>query len=74
MIARCGKSTCLKSINRMNDLIPNCRIEGEILVNDQDIYADNTSTCCVKRRHGFPKANPFPMSIYDNIYGPAPMA
>jgi phosphate transport system ATP-binding protein len=69
----CGKSTCLKSINRMNDLIPNCRIEGEILVNDQDIYADNIDINLLRKNVGmvFQKANPFPMSIYDNIaYGP----
>lgn len=69
----CGKSTCLKSINRMNDLVPNCRIEGQILVNDQDIYADNIDLNLLRKNVGmvFQKANPFPMSIYDNIaYGP----
>ena len=68
----CGKSTLLKTINRMNDLVENCRIDGKVLLDGKDVYADipvNT----LRKRVGmvFQKPNPFPMSIYDNIaYGP----
>ncbi len=68
----CGKSTLLKSINRMNDLVENCRITGSILLDGKDVYKDiNVNT--LRKRVGmvFQKPNPFPMSIYDNIaYGP----
>ena len=69
----CGKSTCLKTINRMNDLVDNCRIEGLVEVEGQDIYADNLDINLLRKNVGmvFQKANPFPMSVYDNIaYGP----
>lgn len=68
----CGKSTLLKSLNRMNDLVEGCRIEGDVLLDGEDIYGDmNVNT--LRKRVGmvFQKPNPFPMSIYDNIaYGP----
>ncbi len=65
----CGKSTVLRCFNRMNDLIPIARIEGEVLFEGQDIYADNVDPVEVRRRIGmvFQKPNPFPKSIYDNI-------
>ena len=69
----CGKSTLLKSLNRMNDLVEGCKITGEILLDDMDIYAKNTDVNMLRKRVGmvFQKANPFPMSIYDNVaYGP----
>lgn len=70
----CGKSTFLKSLNRMNDLIENCRIEGSVLLDGQDIYKNgNINVNLLRKRVGmvFQKPNPFPMSIYDNIaYGP----
>lgn len=69
----CGKSTYLKSLNRMNDLIPDCKITGQFLLDGEDIYADGVDTNVLRRRIGmvFQKPNPFPMSIYDNIaYGP----
>lgn len=69
----CGKSTFLKSLNRMNDLIPGCRVEGEILLDGQDIYANDYDVNLLRKRVGmvFQHPNPFPMSIYDNIaYGP----
>ncbi len=68
----CGKSTLLKSINRMNDLIEGCRIEGEILLDGENIY-NTKDVNILRKRIGmvFQKPNPFPMSIYDNIaYGP----
>ena len=68
----CGKSTLLKSLNRMNDLVEGCRIEGEILLDGEDIYGD-IDVNHLRKRVGmvFQKPNPFPMSIYDNIaYGP----
>lgn len=68
----CGKSTVLKSLNRMNDLVPKCRITGDILLDGKDIY-HNTDVNELRRRVGmvFQQPNPFPMSIYDNIaYGP----
>ena len=68
----CGKSTLLKSLNRMNDLIEGCRIEGDIRLDGEDIYGD-MDVNLLRKRVGmvFQKANPFPMSIYDNIaYGP----
>lgn len=70
----CGKSTFLKTLNRMNDLIENCRIEGSVLLDGQDIYKNgNINVNLLRKRVGmvFQKPNPFPMSIYDNIaYGP----
>ncbi len=68
----CGKSTFLKSINRMNDLIEGCRITGEVLLDDENVYGDMDINR-LRKRVGmvFQKPNPFPMSIYDNIaYGP----
>ena len=68
----CGKSTLLKSLNRMNDLVEGCRIEGNIRLDGEDIYG-NMDVNLLRKRVGmvFQKANPFPMSIYDNIaYGP----
>ena len=68
----CGKSTLLKSINRMNDLVEGCKITGELLLDDQNIYG-NMDVNVLRKRVGmvFQKPNPFPMSIYDNIaYGP----
>jgi phosphate transport system ATP-binding protein len=69
----CGKSTFLRTINRMNDLIPGARVAGELLVDGQDIYASDVDPVAVRRRIGmvFQRPNPFPMSVYDNIaYGP----
>jgi len=69
----CGKSTLLKSINRMNDLVQGCRIEGKIELDGEDIYDKKTDVNILRKRVGmvFQKANPFPMSIYNNIaYGP----
>lgn len=69
----CGKSTLLKSLNRMNDLIEECRIEGDILLDGKDIYKDSIDVNVLRKRVGmvFQRPNPFPMSIYDNIaYGP----
>lgn len=68
----CGKSTVLKSLNRMNDLIPDCKIEGKIMLDGVDIYKD-IDVNILRKRVGmvFQKPNLFPMSIYDNIaYGP----
>lgn len=68
----CGKSTLLKSLNRMNDLVENCRIDGKVLLDGEDIYG-NIDVNHLRKRVGmvFQKPNPFPMSIYDNIaYGP----
>lgn len=69
----CGKSTFLKTINRMNDLIPDVKITGEIKYKEQNIFASNVDVNDLRREVGmvFQKPNPFPMSIYDNIaYGP----
>ena len=68
----CGKSTLLKSLNRMNDLVEGCKIEGEILLDNQNIYK-SMDVNLLRKRVGmvFQKPNPFPMSIYDNIaFGP----
>ena len=68
----CGKSTLLKTLNRMNDLIENCRIEGTVLLDNEDIYG-KMDVNLLRKRVGmvFQKPNPFPMSIYDNIaFGP----
>ena len=69
----CGKSTLLKSINRMNDLVEGCKIDGLIALDGEDIYGNNMDVNLLRKRVGmvFQKANPFPMSIYDNVaYGP----
>lgn len=65
----CGKSTVLRCFNRMNDLIPSARIDGEVLFQGENIYADYVDSVEVRRRIGmvFQKANPFPKSIYDNV-------
>ena len=68
----CGKSTFLKTLNRMNDLIPDCRVEGSITLDGEDIYG-SMDVNLLRKRVGmvFQKPNPFPMSVYDNIaYGP----
>lgn len=67
----CGKSTLLKSLNKMNDLVENCKIEGEILLDGEDINKLNVNILRKKIGMVFQKPNPFPMSIYDNIaFGP----
>ena len=68
----CGKSTLLKTLNRMNDLVEGCRIEGNVLLDEENVYG-NLDVNVLRRRVGmvFQKPNPFPMSVYDNIaYGP----
>lgn len=68
----CGKSTLLKTFNRMNDLIEDCKINGQVLLDGENIYG-NMDTNLLRKRVGmvFQKPNPFPMSVYDNIaYGP----
>ena len=68
----CGKSTFIRLFNRMNDLIPRCRIEGRILLDGEDIYAADADVVNIRRRVGmvFQKPNPFPKSIFDNVaYG-----
>lgn len=69
----CGKSTLLRSLNRMNDLTPGTRVEGKLLLDDEDIYAPGVDVVDIRRRIGmvFQRPNPFPKSIYDNVaYGP----
>ncbi|WP_035054454.1 phosphate ABC transporter ATP-binding protein PstB [Carnobacterium pleistocenium] len=69
----CGKSTLIKSLNRMNDLIEGCKIEGEILLDEKNIYKKDFNVNELRKKVGmvFQQPNPFPMSIYDNIaYGP----
>ena len=69
----CGKSTFLRTLNRMNDLIPNVKIEGEVIYNDKNIYDKNVDIYNLRKEVGmvFQKPNPFPMNIYDNVaYGP----
>ena len=69
----CGKSTFLKTLNRMNDLVPDVKITGSVRYRGEDIYAPGTDVNELRRQIGmvFQKPNPFPMSIYDNIaYGP----
>ena len=69
----CGKSTFLKTLDRMNDLIPGVRITGSVRYGQQDIYSPTTDVSQLRREIGmaFQKPNPFPMSIYDNVaYGP----
>ena len=69
----CGKSTYLKTINRMNDLVKGVRIQGEVLLDGENIYAPSVDVTLLRKKVGmvFQRPNPFPMSIYDNIaYGP----
>jgi len=68
----CGKSTFLRSLNRMNDLIPGIRVEGSVELDGEDIYSDAMDVIQLRRRIGmiFQRSNPFPKSIYDNVaYG-----
>ena len=69
----CGKCTYLKTLNRMNDLVPNVTINGKVLIDGEDIYDPKVDTTLLRKKVGmvFQQPNPFPMSIYDNIaYGP----
>jgi phosphate transport system ATP-binding protein len=69
----CGKSTFLRSINRLNDLIPGCRVTGDLLIDGANVYDPRVDLVSLRRRIGlvFQKPNPFPKSIYENIaYGP----
>ena len=69
----CGKSTFLKTLNRMNDLVDGVRIDGNVLLDGEDIYDPSVDTTILRKKVGmvFQQPNPFPMSIYDNIaYGP----
>ena len=69
----CGKSTFLKTLDRMNELIPGVRVEGQVLYRGEDIYAPSVDVSRLRREVGmvFQKPNPFPMSSYDNVaYGP----
>ncbi|HYG60334.1 MAG TPA: phosphate ABC transporter ATP-binding protein PstB [Symbiobacteriaceae bacterium] len=69
----CGKSSFLRTINRMNDLVPGVRIQGRITLDGNDIYAPDVDVVLLRKRIGmvFQRPNPFPMSIYDNVaYGP----
>lgn len=69
----CGKSSLLRSINRINDLIQNCRVSGELLIDEENIYEGKVDVYDLRRRIGmvFQKPNPFPKSIYENVaYGP----
>ena len=68
----CGKSTLLRCLNRMNDLVDSCRIEGEVIIDGQDIYKDVKDVSLLRRKVGmvFQKPNPFPMSVFENVaYG-----
>jgi phosphate transport system ATP-binding protein len=68
----CGKSTLLRCINRMNDLVDGCRIEGQIILDEEDIYGKSVNVADLRRKVGmvFQKPNPFPKSIYENVaYG-----
>jgi len=72
----CGKSTFLRCLNRMNDTIPGTRVEGKILLDGKDIYAEDMDVVTLRQRVGmvFQKPNPFPQSIYDNVaFGPRVM-
>jgi len=69
----CGKSTFLRTLNRMNDIIPGTRVTGDVLIDDEDIYAGGVDVVMLRKRVGmvFQKSNPFPKSIRDNVaYGP----
>jgi phosphate transport system ATP-binding protein len=65
----CGKSTFLRTLNRMNDIIPDTRVEGEVLIDGRSVYAPETNVVDLRRRVGmvFQKSNPFPKSIFDNV-------
>jgi len=68
----CGKSTFLRTLNRMNDIVPGARVEGSVRIDDRDIYASSVDVVDLRRRVGmvFQKSNPFPKSIFDNVaYG-----
>ena len=68
----CGKSTFLRTLNRMNDVIPATRVEGEVLIDDHNVYATGTDVVELRRKVGmvFQKSNPFPKSIFENVaYG-----
>jgi len=69
----CGKSTLIRCFNRMNDLVPSCRIEGSVTYHEQDIYSKDADPVDIRKKIGmvFQKPNPFPKSIYENVaYGP----
>jgi len=69
----CGKSTFLRTLNRMNDIIPSAKVEGEVLLDGQSIYSPATDVAELRRRVGmvFQRPNPFPLSVFDNVaYGP----
>jgi phosphate transport system ATP-binding protein len=68
----CGKSTFLRTLNRMNDIIPGTRVDGHVQIDGQDIYANGTDAVALRRKVGmvFQKSNPFPKSIFENVaYG-----
>jgi len=68
----CGKSTFLRTLNRMNDIVPGARVEGKVTIDGQDIYASSVDVVDLRRRVGmvFQRSNPFPKSIFDNVaYG-----
>ena len=68
----CGKSTFLRTLNRMNDIIPGARVEGQVKLDDQDVYGPGTDVVALRRRVGmvFQKSNPFPKTIFENVaYG-----
>jgi phosphate transport system ATP-binding protein len=69
----CGKTTFLRCINRMNDVIPSCRVEGKLSIDGDDLYAEGVDVVALRARVGmvFQKPNPFPKSVYENVaYGP----
>ncbi|WP_249029083.1 phosphate ABC transporter ATP-binding protein PstB [Tannockella kyphosi] len=69
----CGKSTFLKTLNRMNDYVKSCKITGEVILDEEDIYDSRVDTTVLRKKIGmvFQQPNPFPMTIYDNVaYGP----
>jgi phosphate transport system ATP-binding protein len=69
----CGKSTFLRTLNRMNDIIDGTRLEGRVLIDNEDIYGNDTDVVALRKKVGmvFQKSNPFPKSIFDNVaYGP----
>jgi phosphate transport system ATP-binding protein len=69
----CGKSTFLRTLNRMNDIISGTKVEGQVLIDGEDIYHDSTDVVSLRKKVGmiFQKSNPFPKSIFDNVaYGP----
>src|SRR5262245_26070256 len=69
----CGKSTFIRCVNRMNDVVPTCRVEGKITLDGDDIYGEEIDVVQLRARIGmvFQKPNPFPKSVYENVaYGP----